>query len=172
MDILSFSRQTRPATALSAASAGEYRAICRKQPGAHEGQDGQAIMEVALGLPAIAAFTFAMIEICLAFYSFCMISETAREATRYAVVRGATCQTALSVSCTASASDINTFVTQLKWPNLGNGTVSASTTYPDGNENPGSRVKVVVTYIFPYNIPFAPSGSISMSSTSAMYIVQ
>ncbi len=50
--------------------------------------------------------------------------------------------------------------------------MSAATTYPDGNENPGSRVQIVVNYVFPYNIPFAPKGTLHMSSTSVMYIVQ
>lgn len=133
---------------------------------------GQAIIEVALALPIIAAFTFMMIEICLAFYSYCMISESAREGTRYAIVRGAACQTASGASCTASATTINNVVTNLGWPNLGNGKLSANTTYPDLNENTGSRVQVVVSYTFPYNIPFAPKGTIHMSSTSVMYIVQ
>jgi Flp pilus assembly protein TadG len=133
---------------------------------------GQAIVEIAIALPIIAAFAFAMIELCLAFYSYCMISESAREGTRYAIVRGATCQTSTGASCTASAATLNGVVTQLGWPNLGNGTMSANTTYPDGNENPGSRVQVVVSYVFPYNIPFAPKGTIHMSSTSVMYIVQ
>lgn len=130
------------------------------------------MIEVALALPIIAAFTLMMIEICLAFYSYCMISESAREGTRYAIVRGATCQTSSGASCTASATTINNVVTHLSWPNLGSGTMSANTTYPDGNENTGSRVQVVVSYTFPYNIPFAPKGTVHMSSTSVMYIVQ
>jgi Flp pilus assembly protein TadG len=133
---------------------------------------GQAIIEVALALPIIAAFTLVMIEVCLAFYSYCMISESAREGTRYAIVRGSACQTSTGVSCTASAATINNVVTNLGWPNLGNGKLSANTTYPDLNENTGSRVQVVVSYTFPYNIPFAPKGTIHMSSTSVMYIVQ
>ena len=135
-------------------------------------EQGQAMIEIALALPIIAAFTLMMIEICLAFYSYCMISESAREGTRYAIVRGATCQTGSGSSCTASATTINNVVTHLSWPNLGSGTMSANTTYPDGNENTGSRVQVVVSYTFPYNIPFAPHGTIHMSSTSVMYIVQ
>jgi Flp pilus assembly protein TadG len=137
-----------------------------------ENEQGQAILEVALALPIIAAFTLMMIEVCLAFYSYCMISESAREGTRYAIVRGSTCQTSSGASCTASASTINNAVTHLGWPNLGSGTLSANTTYPDGNENTGSRVQVVVSYTFPYNIPFAPKGTLHMSSTSVMYIVQ
>lgn len=137
-----------------------------------QNERGQAVVEIALALPIIAAFTCMMIELCLAFYSYCMISESAREGTRYAIVRGATCQTGTGGSCTASASTINDVVKHLGWPNLGNGTLSVSTTYPDGNENPGSRVQVVVSYVYPYNIPFAPKGTLRMSSASVMYVVQ
>ena len=157
-------------------SAGLERSVglegTRSDQGRRRDESGQAIIEVAIALPVIATFTFAMIELCLTFYTYCMISESAREATRYAIVRGATCQTSAGASCTASASAINNVVTHLGWPNLGTGTVTASTTYPDGNENPGSRVQVVVSYVFPYSIPFMPQGSIRMSSTSVMVIVQ
>jgi Flp pilus assembly protein TadG len=143
-----------------------------ERDGEKQGEGGQAVVEIALALPIIVAFSFAMIELCLAYYTYCMISETAREGTRYAIVRGATCQTGSGGSCTASASTINSVVTHMGWPNLGNGALSANTTYPDGNENPGSRVQVIVNYVYPYNIPFAPKGSLHMSSTSVMYIVQ
>ena len=135
-------------------------------------EQGQAVIEAAIALPIVSAFVFAMIEICLAFYSFCMISESAREATRYAIVHGATCQTAAKSSCTASISSINTYVTTLGWPNLGNGTITANTSFPDGNQNPGSRVQVKVNYVFPIQLPFVPRNSISMASSSVMYFIQ
>jgi hypothetical protein len=136
------------------------------------GQEGQAIMEMAITFPLVAAFLFTMIEICLAFYSFCMISERAREGTRYGIVRGGTCVTSSNASCTASISSINSFVSQLGYPNLGNGTITPATTFPDGNQNPGSRIQVKVSYVFPVNLPFIQKNSISMASTSVMYIVQ
>jgi hypothetical protein len=52
------------------------------------------------------------------------------------------------------------------------GTMIVNTTYPDGNEQPGSRVQVNVTYAFPFRIPFVPSSTINLSSNSVMYIVQ
>jgi Flp pilus assembly protein TadG len=156
-----------------ALSSGRLRGRVECGPdGERQAERGQAVVEIALALPIIAAFSFMMIELCLAFYSYCMISESAREGTRFAIVRGATCQTGTGGSCTASASAINGAVAHLGWPNLGNGTLSANTTYPDGNENPGSRVQVVVNYVYPYNIPFVPKGTLRMSSTSVMYIVQ
>jgi Flp pilus assembly protein TadG len=139
---------------------------------ASEGERGQAIVEAALIMPIIIAFLFTMIEVCLAFYSYCVISESAREGTRWAIVRGSTCTTGSGGSCTASAASVNSFVSSIGWPNLGNGSLTPSASFPDGNENPGSRVQVVVNYTFPYSIPFAPKGSIQMSATSVMYIVQ
>jgi hypothetical protein len=35
-----------------------------------------------------------------------------------------------------------------------------------------SRVQVAVTYAFPFRIPFIPSGTLTMHSTSVMYIAQ
>ncbi len=135
-------------------------------------EDGQALVEAAISLPIVAAFVFTLIEMCLAFYSFCLISEAAREGTRYAIVHGATCQTASNASCTASSTSVNNYVTHLAYPNLGGGTMTAATTFLDGNENAGSRVQVKVTYVFPINLPFVPRNSISLASTSTMYIIQ
>jgi Flp pilus assembly protein TadG len=134
--------------------------------------EGQALVEAALALPIVCAFMFTMIEACLAYYSYCMISESAREGTRYAIVHGATCTTSGNASCTATTASINSYVTSLGWPNLGAGTMSASTSFPNSTENPGNPVKVTVTYVFPINLPFVPRNSISMSSTSEMYIIQ
>jgi hypothetical protein len=111
-------------------------------------------------------------ELCLAFYSYDLISECAREGTRYAMVRGATCPTAASPTCEATAAQVNTYVSSISLPNLGGGTMTVDTTYPDGNESVGSRVQVKVTYAFPIQMPFVPKKALSMTSTSVMYIVQ
>lgn len=133
---------------------------------------GQALVEAAIALPVVVGFALTMIELCLAMYSYCLISESAREGTRYAIVHGAACVTASNASCTATITSINTYVSGLGWPNLGAGTMTPATTFPDGNQNAGSRVQVQVSYVFPINLPFVPKNSITMSSTSVMYIVQ
>lgn len=135
-------------------------------------EDGQALVEFALTSCIVFGFVFCLIELCLAFYTHCLISETAREGTRYAMVHGATCVTASQASCTATASSVNAYASGLGWPNLGGGALSVATTFPDGNQNPGSRVQVSVNYVFPITLVFVPKNSISMSSTSEMYIVQ
>jgi hypothetical protein len=55
---------------------------------------------------------------------------------------------------------------------MGGGSMAVNTTFPDGNQNPGSRVQVTVTYNFPLSIPWIPASTLTMSSASVMYILQ
>ena len=135
-------------------------------------EDGESLVEFALTVPILFGFVFGLMQVCLAFYSYELISDAAREGTRYAIVRGSTCETSSSTSCTASASSVSSYITGLGLPNPGGGTMSVVTTYPDGDEVPGHRVEVYVTYTFPYKIMFVTSKSLSMSSVSEMYIIQ
>jgi Flp pilus assembly protein TadG len=127
---------------------------------------------MAVTLPILLGFAFGLMKLCLVFYSYEWISELGREGTRYAIVHGSTCETASSASCTATASTVNAYVLGTGLPNIAGGTVTVNTTYPDGNEAPGSRVKVNLTYAFPYRIPFVTSSTLTISSTSEMYIIQ
>lgn len=136
------------------------------------GEQGQALVEAALTLPIICAFMFTMIEICLLFYSYCMISESARQGTRYAIVHGTSCQTAASTSCTTTTAAINSYVQNLGWPNLGGGTLTANTTLGSGDLAPSHTVTVTVSYSFPVNLPFVPQGSVGLNSSSTMMILQ
>lgn len=144
---------------------------CGHEDALHD-QNGQALVETALTFTVLMTFFLAFMEICLIFYSYCMIAESAREGTRYASLHGSTCVTASQATCTASASSVNTYISSISWPNLGGGTLSGATTFPDGNEAPGSRVKITVSYIFPITVPFLPAQSVSMASTSESYILQ
>lgn len=135
-------------------------------------QEGSSLVEFAVSVPVLLTFFFGLIQVCIASYTRAAISECAREGTRYAIVHGSTCQTASGASCTSTASVINSYVSSEPWPNIGGGPITVNTTFPDGNENPGSRVQVAVTYAFPLNIPWIPRSTLTMSSTSVMYIVQ
>ena len=134
-------------------------------------EEGQSLVEFAITFSILIGFVFAFIEVCLMFYTYCMISECAREGSRYAAVHGTTCQTAALASCTASASDINTYVAQLGYPNLANGTMSVSTTFPDGSEAPGNHITVAVKYAFPITLAFVPSNTWTMSTSSTVTIL-
>ena len=136
------------------------------------GEEGSSLVEFALSIPVLLTFFFGLIQVCIATYTRAAISECAREGTRYAMVHGSTCETPTNASCTLTASAINTYVSGASWPNIGGGAMTVNTTFPDGNENPGSRVQVTVTYAFPFRIPYIPASTLSLTSTSVMYIVQ
>ncbi len=135
-------------------------------------EEGSSLVEFTLSVPVLLTFFFGLIQVCIATYTRTAISECAREGTRYAMVHGSSCETSTNASCTLTAPAINSYVSGASWPNIGGGTMTANTTYPDGNESPGSRVQVTVTYAFPFRVPYVPVSTLTLSSTSVMYIVQ
>ena len=137
-----------------------------------EGEEGSALVEFAVTLPVLFTLIFCFMEMCLAFYTHQMISEAAREGTRYAMFHGASCPNSTSPTCEATAAQVNAAVSGMGWPDVAGGTLTVATTYPDGNEAVGSRVQVKVTYVFPISMPFVPKNSLTMTSTSLTYILQ
>jgi hypothetical protein len=149
---------------------------------------GSALLEYAFALVVTFVLIFGMIDFALALYSYHFISEAAREATRFASVRGNGCSGS-AAPCPASPGDIQDFVmgivpagidpAQLNVPNP---TWTNPNNLPVCNtiqNYPGCAVQVEVDYrfsfIFPINfyklspVKFA-ANSINMSSTSQMII--
>ena len=135
-------------------------------------QSGQSLVEFAITFSVLMGFVFAFVELCLMFYTYGMISESVREGSRYAAMHGSSCVTAASVSCTATADSINTYVSHLGYPNLAAGRMSVSTTFPDGSQAAGNRVKVAITYVFPITMAFVPSSAWTLSTSSTITILQ
>lgn len=155
------------------------RARRRKKNAAWD-EAGQSILEMAVTLPLLFAFLFCFMEVCLALYTLCMISETAREGTRYAMVHGASCPTSGSPTCEATAAQVNTYVQNINWVDVAGGTMTvcvyynnnACNTNPANSRNVGNPVKITVTYVFPITMPFVPTSSLTLKSTSQMTIIQ
>jgi Flp pilus assembly protein TadG len=135
-------------------------------------EDGGELLEFGISITVLFTFVFVTIQLCIAFYSYGLISEAAREGSRYAIVRGATCTTGAGSSCTATAAQIETFVNGLGFPNIGGGTMNVVASFPNGNQNPGSPVLVRITYTVPITLAFVPKNSMSFTSSSEMYILQ
>lgn len=133
---------------------------------------GSSLIEFSISLGVLMTFTFALMELCVAYYTNGMISEAAREGTRYAIVRGSTCTTSAGASCTVTAAQIQTFVQGLGYPNPGGASMVATASFPDGDEVPGHRVLVSVTYSFPIRFPLIPTRALSLSSSSEETFVQ
>ena len=120
---------------------------------------GQVIVETTIAILAFATFLFGTMQFAFLLYSYDTICNAAREGTRYAMVHG---------SKSSSPATSSTVQNVVQGQCEGLGTVTASTTWTP-NDNPGSVVKVTVTYTAPLNIPLLVK-NVSLSATSQMVI--
>jgi Flp pilus assembly protein TadG len=159
-------------------------------------EDGTAIVEMALASIILIGMVLSIVELSLALYAYGYTSEAAREAARWAIVRGSTCQanTPSLDHCNAQQPDIQNYVQSLGYPY--SNTMSVSVNYvavtfsTDSNGHlvsswaacvpgpgitcnvPGNQVQVTVTCNFPARFLFWRSATISMNSTASMVISQ
>ena len=125
----------------------------------------------------------------LGLYTYHSLSEAARKATRYAMVRGSTsCTNTPGLSnCNATVAQIKAYVLSLGFPGMSSSKITITPTWCAANSgtpatwsacsssspnDPGNLVKVVAVYNFPLNVPFLPKRTIALSSTSQMVISQ
>jgi Flp pilus assembly protein TadG len=148
-------------------------------------EEGDTIAEFALASTILISIVFGIYETSSALYSYTYISDAAREGTRYAIVRGSACTGFSECSSTpvgVTSAQVQAYVKSLGYPNIVSNNLTITTTWPTTGSactpiaspcnNPGNFVKVVVAYKFPLSIPFVPSTTIHMSSTSEMVISQ
>jgi Flp pilus assembly protein TadG len=145
------------------------------------GEEGQSLVETAISALGVLTLFFGVMEISLSLYTYHFLSDAARLATRYAMVRGSSCS-GFASACPAAASDVQTFVKNLDFPGIVPANVTVTTTWPTTGSsctpsslpcnNPGNLVKVKVQYNFPLSIPGITSSTLNMSSTSQMVISQ
>jgi Flp pilus assembly protein TadG len=145
-------------------------------------QRGITMLESAVMISVLLLMMFGVIGFGTALYTYHFVSNTAREATRWASVRGYTCTGGLSGGCPATDADVNAYVQNLSTGiGLDPTKVTTTTTWvaPPNNmaactfqrNSPGCVVKVQVQYSFQFLFPLLPSG-FTMQSTSQMVISQ
>jgi Flp pilus assembly protein TadG len=152
------------------------------------GESGSTLLETALSIMILLTFIFGIMEVCLAAYTYHFISEAAREATRYAIVRGSSfttnCTAPTVANCTAqggnNTGDIATYVQNLNFPGIDPNKMTVNSTWlnSDGTacgigptcKDPGEQVQVTITYNFPLSVPFVPVNTWTLTSTSQMVI--
>jgi Flp pilus assembly protein TadG len=71
---------------------------------------GSALVEFALVLTALFMMVFGIMDFSRAIYAYHFVSGAAREATRFASVRGSSCKTATVTPCPVQATDVTTYV--------------------------------------------------------------
>ena len=118
----------------------------------------------------------------MALYTYNYVSDAAREASRYAIVRGSSCS--VLTNCNVTAAQVQTYVQSLGYPGMNAANTAATTTWLSPSATtpvtwtacgspcraPGNAVQVTVTYSFPLSIPFVPKSTLSLHSTSQMVV--
>lgn len=144
-------------------------------------EQGTSTIEFALGATLLFMVVCGVIVMAHALYTYNVVAEAAREATRYAIVRGSACNS--FADCKVTSAQLQTYVQGLGFPAINSAHLTATTTwtvYPAGGtcapsascNNPGNQVKVTVSYPFMSVIPFVPQKTLHMSSTATMVISQ
>jgi Flp pilus assembly protein TadG len=142
---------------------------------------GAVLVEMAVSLTLLLTMLFGLMEISLLLFTYHFISEAAREATRYAIVRGSSCSGWAS-ACPASSTDVTNYIRGLGYPGIDPTAITVTTTWPTTGtsctpsvtpcNNPGNLVKVKLQYAFPLTLPFTSFKTVTMTSTSQMVISQ
>jgi len=152
------------------------------------GEEGATLVEMAVSSATLFCVLFGIIWMCMALYSTNFVSEAARDAARWAIVRGSTScgNTPNLTDCNASAAEIQTYVQNMGYPGITSANLNVTTTWLSASATqpttwtacasvcnaPGNEVEVAVSYSVPFFIPFVNISAISVSSTSEMVISQ
>jgi Flp pilus assembly protein TadG len=143
-----------------------------------KGECGSSLVEYAVIFAIFITMLLGIADFSRALYAYHFVSSQAREATRYAIVRGCAPPTTPECPTQASATDIQTFVKNAPLGIDASKVTAPNTTwtFPDGtadsNHKRGSTVSVEVDYPFTFMFPFVSKSTLNMKSTSQMVISQ
>lgn len=149
-------------------------------------ESGSAMVEFALSVVVLFTVTFGIMAVSLAIYSYTFVSDAARGATRYAMVRGSTlgtdCVAPGYATCIAQPADIQAYVRAMSFPGIDTSKVTVTSTWLtsagvscgtiDTCKDPGNIVRVQVRYPYPLRIPFVPASTLNLVGTSQIVIAQ
>jgi Flp pilus assembly protein TadG len=131
-----------------------------------EREEGQAQVEFALSIMVVLLVVFFSWELLMAMYTASVMADAAKEGVRYAIVHGSNSSLCSGpnpsnpcASDPAATEVVNTVKAYAKASLHDTSAISVTVSYPDGNNDPPSRVAVTVTYSYvPYiNLPFTPT---------------
>ena len=139
-------------------------------------EEGSALVEFAISSTIFFMLLFGIMDFSFASYGSNFTAEAAKEAARYASVRGSCTDATGTVTtndlsdCGVTSDQVQTWVQNMGYPGINPSTTKVTTTWPNGSHLPGNNVKVVVDYTFPLSVPFWKSTHIKTESTSEMVI--
>lgn len=163
-----------------------WRTSARTAVAISEREEGATLVEMGIASVIFFGVLFAIVEFSFALYTYSVVTNSAREAARYAIVRGSSlgtvCTAPGAATCIAQASDIQAYVKQMGFPGIDPSRVTVDTTWPGTVgvcspsatpcNNPGNIVQVVVTYNFPLSIPYFSGTQLNLRSTAQMLIAR
>jgi Flp pilus assembly protein TadG len=153
------------------------------------GEDGNNLIEYALVFMFFMSMVLGIVDFSRALYTYHFLSNVAREATRYASVRGSTCND--DSSCSAATPDtgpaapgnrvVQDYVATIVPPGIDSSKVTVQPNWPVQASSPticnttinapGCTVEVQVSYKFTFVVPFIRNTPLPLSSSSEMIIV-
>ncbi len=161
------------------------------------GEEGGSLVEMALSCLILIPVLFGIVQLSIGLYCYHYAADAAREATRWAIVRGSTCNVSFGAAyCSptdanttgATANDIAQYVKGLGYPYSGGVTTTVQwcanggaipatwttcyNTSPSPYNQPSNQVQVTVSYSYPLLIPGIKRYAINLGSVSSMTIVQ
>jgi Flp pilus assembly protein TadG len=145
------------------------------------GEEGAALLEYALIFILFMTLLFGIMGMGEMLYSYHFVSSVARDATRWAAVNGSTCNSDGSCTAPATASDVQTYVTNHTPLGIQSSQVTTKPTWnPPGSNGPttcattdnlpGCTVEVEVSYNYTFIFPLISTKPLKLSSTSEMII--
>lgn len=180
----------RFSTAPVAKGGSSGRAAARRR--ALRSERGSTLVEFALVFILFMTMLLGIAGFGWALYAYHFASNAAREATRWAIVNGSTCDVDLSCNGTApmnngpaTLADVQNYVKNITPPGINWSQVTVTACGVQGQaecansvptycattvNEPGCTVQVVVSYQFSFVFPLLPSAPLSLSSESEMVI--
>ena len=129
---------------------------------------GQALVEFSLTIVIFMILVLGVFDVGRVVWNYNTLASAAREGTRYAIVHGS----ASSAPSGPAANDASVQAAVAKYASgLNSGNLTTTSTWLDGSNAPGTRVKVTATYRF--NSIFSSLlgiGPFTMTSSSTMSI--
>lgn len=146
------------------------------------GQRGTTLVEFAVIVTVFILMVVGAIDFARVLYTYHYVSDAARDATRYAMVRGHSCS-GFSDCPDVTQTQIQTYLSNVpagidstrlnvtaSWPVQTNSPAACSTA--STKESPGCTVQVQVSYSYSFLFPLVHNSTITLSSTSQMVISQ
>jgi Flp pilus assembly protein TadG len=145
------------------------------------GDHGASLVEYAFIVVFFMTILFGIGGFGHALYAYHFVSNAAREATRWAAVRGSTCTDDGSCAAVASKSDIQNYVKTITPQAVDFRKVTITSSWPAQVDSPqlctatpkypGCTVQVQVQYTFNLIFPLVITSPLTLSSSSKMVIV-